>query len=219
MSRRKPTSVGIEAGAKRTFAWAVDWPGWCRSGRDEDAALAALETYAARFAPVADSAGHPLPAGAADRFEVVTRVPGNPTTDFGAPGQVADADTVRLTPAVARRHAALVSAAWSYLDSVARTAPAQLRKGPRGGGRDRDAMLSHVLDAEAAYARKIGVRHKAPPLGDPAAVAALREELLAVLGKASDGKPPVPTGWPIRYAARRIAWHALDHAWEMEDRA
>jgi len=25
--------------------------------------------------------------------------------------------------------------------------------------------------------------------------------------------------WPPRYAARRIAWHALDHAWEIEDRS
>ena len=34
-----------------------------------------------------------------------------------------------------------------------------------------------------------------------------------------DGSVPVPKGWPHRYAARRIAWHVLDHAWEMEDRA
>ena len=35
---------------------------------------------------------------------------------------------------------------------------------------------------------------------------------------ASDGWPLADRKWPPRYAARRIAWHALDHAWEMEDR-
>jgi hypothetical protein len=80
-------------------------------------------------------------------------------------------------------------------------------------------MLEHVLGAEAAYARKLGVRHKQPTLGDPKSVAALRSAIAEVLGSPSDGAPPVPNGWPVRYAARRIAWHVLDHAWEMEDRS
>jgi hypothetical protein len=104
-------------------------------------------------------------------------------------------------------------------DEVAGAAPAQLRKGPRGGGRDRDKIIDHVLGADAAYARKLGVRHREPAAGDTAAVAALRAEVLAVLSSPSDGTPPVPKGWPARYAARRIAWHALDHAWEIEDRS
>jgi hypothetical protein len=40
-----------------------------------------------------------------------------------------------------------------------------------------------------------------------------------VLASPNGGTPPVPKGWPPRYAARRIAWHALDHAWEIEDRS
>ena len=39
-----------------------------------------------------------------------------------------------------------------------------------------------------------------------------------LLERASDGTPPDGGKWPPRYAARRIAWHALDHAWEIEDR-
>ena len=35
----------------------------------------------------------------------------------------------------------------------------------------------------------------------------------------SDGSPIAGKRWPLRYAARRIAWHALDHAWEIEDRS
>jgi hypothetical protein len=219
MSQRRPTPVGIEAGSKRTFAWALEWPGWCRSGRTEEAALEALASYAERYAPVAEQAGITFPDRVAERFDVVTRVTGDATTDFGAPGGVADSDTERLTAAAAARQADIVAAAWSVLDKVAAGAPAELRKGPRGGGRDRDKMLGHVLEAEAAYARKIGVRHKAPALDDRAAITALRAEILDVLRKASDGAPPVQKGWPVRYAARRIAWHALDHAWEMQDRS
>jgi hypothetical protein len=31
--------------------------------------------------------------------------------------------------------------------------------------------------------------------------------------------PVAQAKWPPAYAARRIAWHALDHAWEIEDRS
>ena len=80
-------------------------------------------------------------------------------------------------------------------------------------------MLDHVLGAEAAYARKLGVKHPQPQVGDTRAVKALREELAEALRRASDGSPLVAKGWPPRYAARRVAWHVLDHAWEMQDRS
>jgi hypothetical protein len=47
----------------------------------------------------------------------------------------------------------------------------------------------------------------------------MRAGVLAVLASPSDGAPLAATGWPARYGARRIAWHALDHAWEIQDRA
>jgi hypothetical protein len=215
----KPTAVYLEIGKKRVFACALDWSGWARSGRDEEQALAALADYLPRFAPVAKRAGIVLPSGAADKFRVVERLPGNATTDFGAPGQVASADAEPTDKATGEQMAALLTAAWKTLDLVAAKSPAELRKGPRGGGRDRDKMIDHVIGAEAAYARKIGVRHRQPAMDDDKAIAAMREDILAVIREPSDGKPPVPNGWPVRYAARRIAWHVLDHAWEMQDRA
>jgi hypothetical protein len=45
------------------------------------------------------------------------------------------------------------------------------------------------------------------------------DQIAAVLGGPSDGSPVTPGGWTTRYAARRIAWHVLEHAWEMQDRA
>jgi hypothetical protein len=130
---------------------------------------------------------------------------------------VPDVDAEPLTPSEAARHAAIVAAAWETLDAVAAGAPPELRKGPRGGGRDRDAIVDHVVEAERSYARKVGVRHK--PFADRAAMLTTRKELVAVLTGATDGEPLAPRGWPPRYASRRIAWHVLDHAWEIEDRS
>ena len=76
-----------------------------------------------------------------------------------------------------------------------------------------------MLEAEAAYARKLGLRWKAATLGDAATVAEHRGAILDVLRRPSDGSAVVEKGWPPRYAARRIAWHALDHAWEIEDKS
>ncbi|GAA0946629.1 hypothetical protein [Virgisporangium aurantiacum] len=208
------TQVYLEIGAKRTFAMALDWPGWGRSGRTAEEALEALAEYATRYAPVAKKAGLTVDA----TFDVVESLPGNATTDFGAPAAFATADSEPVPAAAAKRTAALVEACWDTLTRVAARSPEELRKGPRGGGRDRDKMLTHVVESEAAYGRKIGVKHKPPALDDKAAIKAMRADLIAVLGAPSDGTPPVPNGWPVAYTARRIAWHALDHAWEMQDR-
>jgi len=223
MATRTPgkasTAVFLEVGKKKVFACALDWPGWSRSGMTEEEALEALAAYAPRYAVVAKQAKVAFPARAGENLKVVERLPGSATTDFGAPGEVADADAKRATGVQAKRLTALVTASWAVLDRVAAGAPAELRKGPRGGGRDRDKMVDHVLGAETAYARKLGVKHRQPAIDDAAAIAALRDDIVAVLRAPSDGSPPVPKGWPPRYAARRIAWHVLDHAWEMEDRS
>lgn len=215
-ARRPTTPVYLEQGGKKVFACSLDFPGWCRSGRDEEAALAALADYAPRYGEVAKRAKVEFAADATPR--VVERVPGSATTDFGAPAAVPDRDGRRVDAATAERTAALLRAAWDYFDDVVADSPASLRKGPRGGGRDRDKMVDHVLSAEASYARKFGVRVPAPAVGDRDAIEALRATILEVLGVSGDRKAAQPKGWPARYAARRVAWHVLDHAWEMEDR-
>jgi hypothetical protein len=217
-------AVCLEVTPKQAVASALGWPGWCRAGRDEDAALAALASYAGRYAPVAAHAGLSFPGAVA--FEVAERVPGGPATAFAAPEcrrpfpqTTAEADRAAVTPAAARRLARLVTAAWATFDQIAAASPAGLRKGPRGGGRDRDQIIGHVIGTDTAYARKLGVKRKQPATGDTAAIAELREAITAVLGAPSDGSPVLPNGWTTRYAARRIAWHVLEHAWEMQDRA
>jgi hypothetical protein len=208
-------SVYLEIGSKRVFACAVDWPGWCRSGRDAESALAALDAYTERYAVIAEHAKIVFTPG---DVKVVERVRGTTTTDFGAPDRPANVDRAFVDAETARRQAALVRSSWEVFADVAAITPAELRKGPRGGGRGRDKMIDHVVSAEASYARKIGVKHRAPAWTDAAAISALRADILDVLGAPSDGTPVVANGWPTRYAARRIAWHVLDHLWEMQDR-
>lgn len=222
MPAGRPTPVYLQEGRARVFGCALDWPGWCRRAKTAEAALDALAEYAVRYDSVVQRVGYPLPAGATDRFEVVETIPAVPAPkfsgpDFGVIDIACGRDAEPLTAAAAKRLAAIVAAAWVYFDEVVAAAPETLHKGPRGGGRDRDAIYQHVVGADTAYARKIGVRHPQPR--DAEAVAELHADMVAALRDARDGEPMTAKGWLPRYAARRIAWHALDHAWEIEDRS
>jgi hypothetical protein len=214
-------AVTVEATPKKAFATAVDWPGWSRSGKTEELALEALVGAAPRYAVVAREAGDAFPpeAGDPDGHEIVERTPGASGTDFGVPSAITDLDRRPVTAVEAARLARFVEAAWAVFGRVAAGAPAELRKGPRGGGRDRDKMVGHVVEADWYYAREIGLRDKQPDPADRDAVDAMRAAMLEVLRLPSDGSPLAGRKWTTRYAARRIAWHALDHAWEMEDRS
>jgi hypothetical protein len=217
----QPVRVAIEATARKTFATAVDWPGWSRSGKTHALALEALAASASRYAAVAAEAGEAFPAEPFDLhgFEVVEEAAGGGGTEFGVPSRVTEADRRRTTRAEADRLRRLVAAAWRVFDRVAAAAPADLRKGPRGGGRDRDKLIGHVIEADGAYAREIGLRLRVPVAGDRAAIETMRAAMLEVIGTPSDGSPLADRKWTARYAAGRIAWHALDHAWEIEDRS
>jgi hypothetical protein len=208
--------VTVETGAKKVFASALDWPGWSRSGKTEDAALGALCTYAERYAAVAKEAGQ---AFEPRDYDVVEHTDGGSGTDFGVPSSITDLDHRAVDTAEAERQARLVEAAWLVLDRIAATAPAELRKGPRGGGRDRDKMLAHVFESDWYYAREMGIRVPQPAATDRAAIDAMRTAMLDGLRQPSDGSPLAGRKWTPRYAARRVAWHSLDHAWEMEDRS
>lgn len=214
----KQLEVYLEVGAKRVFACAVDWPGWCRSGKTEEAAIEALLAYAPRFAPIAAAAGDTLPEMSAGDVRVLERVQGNATTDFGAPDKAAQIDLAPVSEAGAARLAAYYEAAWTLLDEVAAHAPHELRKGPRGGGRDRDHVVQHTLNAERSYASKLGLRLPAPDVEDRDAVLAFRAALAVTIRAGAPHADPAKA-WPLPYAVRRIVWHVVDHAWEIQDRA
>ena len=215
-----PVTVVLEVTPKRSFASAIEWPGWTRSGRTPATALETLAAYAGRYRPVAATAGLTMPTlTGVESFAVVEEVLGDATTSFGAPSKAATVERNAVTATDADRVAKLLDAAWTVLDQMVATSPAELRKGPRGGGRDRDAMFEHVLGAEQAYARKLGVHVRQPSGDDPAAIRAMRAALLVVVRGDRTGQPARAGGWTPRYGARRLAWHGLDHAWEMQDRS
>jgi hypothetical protein len=212
------TPVYLELGKKRVFACAVEWPGWCRSGKDEAQALEALVQYAPRYAVIAREAGELFDVETARNLEVVERVPGSSTTDFGAPDKATSGDFQALDKRRAERLAALLAASWALLDRTVARAPASLAKGPRGGGRDRDRIVEHLLSAETSYVRKMGLKHRQPERIDKSAIASTREQILEKVRRGEQTHLADDKRWPLPYVVRRIAWHVIDHAWEIEDR-
>lgn len=218
--------IYLEIGKKRTIAGALDWPGWCRSGRDEESALRSLLEYAPRYADVlhATRLGFQAPADTA-AFTVVERLEGNTTTDFGAPDIAPSSDTRPIDDAELQRFQTLLKACWKAFDAAVRAATGhELRKGPRGGGRDLDAVVGHVLGAELSYLARLAWKFKPDGTEDQnETLLRGRAELLDALAAAARGELPTrgPRGgaiWSPRYFVRRVAWHVLDHAWEIEDR-
>jgi hypothetical protein len=219
--------VYLEVGPKKTFACAVDWPGWCRSGKNEEAALGAFLDYAPRYrAAIGGGFGFEVPT--ADDLEIIERIPGGSGTDFGVPSAQVTADALAVDTGELARLSGILTAAWDTFDAAADTAVGHdLQKGPRGGGRDLDKIVMHVLEAEGAYAKQIGVpaaEADARRVARADRMAAVRAIALAAMADRARGVPPPENPrrtapyWSVRYFARRSAWHALDHAWEIEDR-
>lgn len=218
--------VYFETGDKKTFAAAVDWPGWARSGRDEQSALEALVAYGPRYARVLEPSGLTFtPPGDVAGMKVVERLEGGSGTDFGVLGVVPSADARPVGEAELERLQAILDACWQAFEAAAAAAEGkELRRGPRGGGRQRDKIVEHVLGASEGYLSALGWKFKLDEAASPAEqMRAVREaEAEAMAAKQRGELPEVgPRGgarWPLRYYVRRAAWHILDHVWEIEDR-
>jgi hypothetical protein len=255
-----PIEVYLEIGRTRTFAVALDWPGWARSGRDEASALQSLYAYGPRYARALAGSrlGFRAPSDPAS-LVVVERLTGNATTDFGSPAIALSRDAEPAEGAELRRWQVVLAECWRTLDTaVERAAGRTLTKGPRGGGRDLEKIVQHVREVDLTYLSKLGgkldpgVEGQSGPTLD-----ALRASILAALGAAVRGEagysrlaslreagysrlaslreagysrlaslreipargPHGGLHWTPRYFVRRLAWHELDHAWEIEDRA
>ena len=218
----KVIETWIETGTKLVFAGAQNWPGWCRSGRDEATALQNLWAYRGRYAQVL-KAGEVsfLDAGEDASLAVTERAKGSTTTDFGSPGALVGSDALPLSAEELALDRLLLPACWLALDRAAQQARGRaLRKGPRGGGRELGEIVAHVLEAEHAYLGRTGWALSSVPGEEPGWT---RQSVLSALEAKVKGELPErgPRGgmlWPARYFVRRVAWHILDHAWEIEDR-
>ncbi len=221
-----PIAIYLEIGRTKTFAGALDWPGWCRGGRDEAAAVVALVDYAPRYAALFPETHRVFtPPGDRHAVTVTERLAGTSATDFGAPDRVPAQDAQPFDEAERVRSETILEAIWRAFDRAVDTAEGrELRTGPRGGGRSRDNIVRHILGADAVYLRRLGQRFSHDddaPLGHELmrTRAAIRAGLIAVArGAIPEKGPRGSTIWTPRYYVRRVAWHTLDHAWEMEDR-
>jgi hypothetical protein len=209
--------VVIETGSKRVFASAIDWPGWCRSAKTEDAALDALRLYAERYRRVAEVADIDGVVAASESFKVVERIAGTSITDFGVPEVVADVELGQMSDEVCERQIALMRACWQVFDETAKRVSEELLKGPRGGGRDRTKLIAHTLEADRGYARRIGVNTAKGSIDTPDGLEAHRIAICEAI-RTINASGDTSTKWPLRYFVRRAAWHVMDHAWEMEDK-
>ena len=214
--------VMLEIGprGKKVVAVAPDWPGLARGAATAEAALERLRSYVPRYAPVAKLAGMEAEfanALGAD-LNVVEEYPGTGSTDFwGISFAFSSIDQQAVPGEALERELALMRACWAFFDQVRSRVSAELQKGPRGGGRDRDRIVRHVIANEQDWAKGLGVVTPDEVIFTDEGLQAHRDAYCQgirdyhALGKRS-GK------WPLRYMIRHTAFHALDHAWEMEDK-
>ena len=211
--------VMVELGKKKVVAVALDWPGRDRSGKSEAEALQVFAAYRPRYAKVAERAGLADEFRAAGELAVVERLEGTGMTDFyGLSFRSAASEHEPIGEAACDRKIALLRASWTYFDDVASRVSAELRKGPRGGGRDRDKIVRHANGAEIhEFAKKVGVITPLEARERPDDLRAHRDAFCAAIRDYNARGAPART-WTVQFVIRHSAYHMLDHAWEMEDR-
>jgi hypothetical protein len=224
---KSQVAVVLEVGKKRVFAIARDWPGWCRSGSNEGTALQALFAYGPQYQMALKSSKIRFtPPKQLTQLVVVKRIHGDATTDFGVPGRAWSEDKQPITQQELKLFARILQACWVEFDEAVQAATGKvLRKGPRGGGRALRQIREHVCEVDIAYLKSLGGKPKSREnLSLDHRLEKVREEILATLNAAARGELPErgPRGgirWSPRYFVRRLAWHEMDHAWEVTSRA
>ena len=213
--------VALEIGpkGKQVVAFAPDWPGLERGAKTEDAAITRLQAYLPRYAPIATLAGMGAQfAATSATIAVVERYPGTGSTDFwGISFAFSQFDQQAMSSDELERDLTLMQACWTFFDGVRSRVSEEMRKGPRGGGRDRDRIVRHTLGAEQDFAAKLGVRAPEGVLLTDEGLRAYRDAYCAAIREFhAEGKSA--RNWPLRYLIRHTAFHTLDHTWEMEDK-
>jgi hypothetical protein len=204
---------------KRWVAVAADWPGLERGAKTEDEAVAKVVRYVERYLPVARRARLGTELEAQREPEVVGRYTGTGSTDFwGISFAPSPEDREPFDAARFDRQAKLLRAAWDQFDDVYGRVTAELRPGPRGGGRDRDRIRRHVLFNEADdFAGRVKQSTDLDAILTPDGLADHRTRFVdGMRAWYEEGRPLGK--WTVPYLLRHSAYHVLDHTWEMEDR-
>jgi len=218
-----PVRTVIERGpkGKRSVAFVIDWPGWSRGARSAELALETLESYRERYRPVAGSAGMARQFDGAGQLEVVEDRVGTGSTDFwGISFSPSATEHGPMGEPELERAITLLRGCWAFFDGVAARVSPEMRKGPRGGGRDRDRIIRHTVRTESEdFAKQVGLR---VPEGAALTPDGLRQHRAAYVEamrayNAGEVKRRMRS-WTLPFLIRHSAFHTLDHAWEMEDK-
>ena len=204
---------------KRVVASAMDWSGLERWGRTEDEAVDKLLAYVPRYAPVAERAGLRAEFVRSVTPHILERTPGNTSTDWWGIAHVPSViEADPLPDDELERRIGIMRATWAYFDDAVDASDAPLTHGPRGGGRERDQIVRHVYASERHnFWRKVAIREDDGLRLTPEELADLRERYVAAIREYHAEDRPARR-WPLRFLIRRTAQHAMDHAWELEDR-
>jgi hypothetical protein len=218
-----PVRTVVERGPKdkRSVAFAVDWPGWSRGARTADVALETLESYRERYRPVASLAGMERELAAAGPLLVVEDKIGTGSTDFwGISFSPSAGEQGPMGETELERGITLLRACWAFFDGVAARVSPELRKGPRGGGRDRDQIIRHTIRTESEdFAKQVGLRNPERAALTPDGLRQHRETYVAAMRAYNAGEVTRRMrSWTLPFLIRHSAYHTLDHAWEMEDK-
>jgi hypothetical protein len=205
---------------KKAVAFALDWPGWTRGAKTPELALEALEAYRERYRPVAVAAGMADEFDAAGPLEVVEDQVGAGSTDFwGISFAPAGHEQEPMGATEIDRKIGLLHACWGFFDAVAARVSAEMRRGPRGGGRDRDEIIRHTIRVESEdFAKRLGLRVPEGGALTPKGLSAYRESYVATMRAYNAGEGKRMRSWNLPFLIRHSAFHAMDHAWEMQDK-
>lgn len=212
--------VTLEIGpkGKKVVAVAPDWPGLARGATTEEAALERLLAYVPRYALVAKLAGMEAALATITGVDVVERYPGTGSTDFwGISFAFSSFDQQAMSGDALESDLTLMRAAWAFFDAVRSRVSAEMQRGPRGGGRDRDHIVRHTFAAEQDWAKKLGLRPPLDVMLTDEGLNAHRDAYCHAI-RAWHSENKTARTWPLRYLIRHTAFHTLDHAWEMEDK-
>jgi hypothetical protein len=218
-----PVRTVVERGPKekRSVAFALDWPGWNRGAKSADLALETLESYRERYRPVADLAGMAREFDAAGLLEVVEDRVGPGSVDFwGISFSASSTEHGPLSDAEFDRKIKLLQAAWAYFDGVAARVSPEMRKSPRGGGRDRNRIIRHTIRTKSEdFAKQVGLRIPEEAALSPDGLRQHRTSYVAAMRAYNAGEVERRMrSWTLPFLIRHSAFHTLDHAWEMEDK-
>jgi hypothetical protein len=218
MSEKMRVFLEIGPKGKNVVAVAPDWPGLTRGAKTADEAVERLRTYIPRYALVAKLAGMDKEFAVITDVAVAGEYPGVGSTDFwGISFAFSEFDRGEITNEALERELALLRGAWAYFDGVRPRVSAELQKGPRGGGRDRDQIIRHTLFSETDMSKKVGVRTPFEEMLTENGLRAHRDAYCdAIRAYHAEGK--MARTWPLRYLIRHTTFHSLDHVWEMEDK-